>query len=223
MNYSIAKRFPDQTVDVEYPSSEAVEAAAIVTLHAGVVLAPTDTVYGLHCHPFQPAALDRLLTIKERPGEKGFLLLVPEPGWSEELCPEVPPFFDQLAQLVWPGPVTILLKGHPSLSPLILGAEGKVGLRMPGTRFLHEWMREISAPLVSSSANRSGEPSPQTLAGLRELFRDRADLIIDNGDPKPALPSSVVDLTTSPPVIVRSGAGAERLREALTMLEAVRA
>ncbi len=220
MDHFTTRRFPDRTISLDDPEWEAVEAAAVVTLQGGVVLAPTDTVYGLHCHPFQPAALERILAIKRRREEKGFLLLVPEPGWAEELCPQVPPLFDRLAAMVWPGPVTILLEGHPSLSPLILGSEGKVGLRMPDRRFLQAWMTEISAPIVSSSANRSGEPSPKTLAGLRELFQGEADLILDDGEPVAGAASSVVDLTLAPPRVIRRGAGLERLTRALAALEA---
>ncbi len=220
MDQYLAKRFPDQSVRLDAPQVEAVEAAVGVTLQGGVVLAPTDTVYGLHCHPFQPSALERILAIKRRREEKGFLLLVPEPGWAEELCPRVPPFFERLAAMVWPGPVTILLEGHPSLSPLILGSEGKVGIRMPDVKFLQEWMRGISAPIVSSSANRSGDPSPATLVGLRELFEQEVDLILDNGDPATGLASSVVDLTVTPPRLARRGAGIEKLNQALAALGA---
>ncbi len=197
---------------------EAAEAAALATLRGGVVLAPTDTVYGLHCHPFQPAALQRLLDAKRRAEDKGFLLLIPDAGWVEELCPQPPPFMAELSALIWPGPVTVLAAGHPSLSPLILGREGKVGMRWPENPLLAAWMEEISAPLVSSSANLAGEPIPESLQALRKLFEGSVELILEGDEPAPAPPSSVLDLTADPPRIVRRGAGVERLEEALASL-----
>lgn len=200
----------------------AAKAAAAATLRGKVVLAPTDTVYGLHCHPFQPAALQRLLGVKRRDEGKGFLLLIPETGWVEELAPKRPSFTAEFAALIWPGPVTVLLEGHPSLSPLILGQGGKVGLRWPDDSLLAEWMEGVSAPLVSSSANLAGEPMPGSLREMGELFDTTVDLFLEGGEPDPVQPSSVVDLTFDPPRVVRRGAGGEALDEALRTLGAAR-
>lgn len=205
-------------IDPARPEPTVVELAAMTVLRGGVVLAPTDTVYGLHCHPFQPSALEKLAAVKSRPEGKGFLLLIPETGWTEELSPSRPANFEAFAKRIWPGPVTVLLHGQPSLSQLILGSQGKVGCRVPASPFLHEWMREISAPLVSTSANPAGRPIPSTLAELRSLFLDRVELFLQAEEPADAPASTVVDLTMAPPQIVRHGAADQPVERALRTL-----
>lgn len=202
-------------IDLNSPDSAVVDQAAAVVRQGGVILYPTDTIYGLGCDPFQEEALQRLIDLKGRPQEKGLLLLVSGPTWLEQLAADIPSSFRRLADELWPGPVTFLLHGALKLSPLILGQEGKVGIRCPGVRFLDQWMESIPGPLVSTSANRSGEPPPRTLAELRELFLNRVDLFLEAAEPVDTLPSTVIDLTASPPEIVREGQQIAKIKNLL--------
>lgn len=203
------------SINLDFPDSLIIEKAAAVIRQGGVVLYPTDTLYGLGCDPFQPEALQRLLDLKGRPEQKGLLVLVPGLKWVEPLVAEIPPWFGPLAEELWPGPVTFLFRGGLKLPKPIGGEEGKVGIRLPGVRFLDDWMQAIPGPLVSTSANRSGEPPLRSLAELESLFKNRVDLFLEAGEPKNLQPSSVVDLTFDPPVLAREGREADNIRERL--------
>lgn len=199
-------------INPESPDPEVVQRAAETVRGGGVVLYPTDTIYGLGCDPFNRAALDRIFEIKGRPGEKSVLVLIPGPEWVKRLARNVPSLLDPLLDRFWPGPLTVLLPAAEGLPPGIAGPEGKVGLRQPGVPFLLEWMKVIPGPLVSTSANRSGEPSPASVERLRELFHDQVDLFLEAGSLNQGSPSTILDLCVSPPRIVREGALAGELR-----------
>lgn len=194
-------------IDPLRPSPGIIERAAAVIRDGGVVLYPSDTVYGLGCDPFNEKALRRLFEIKGRPEEKGVLLLIPDSSWISRLCVNMPEVFDELAKSFWPGPATMLFEARPSVLPgLVVGEAGKVGLRCPDLDYLLRWMEAIPGPLVSTSANRSQEPPPESLLILRDLFEDQVDLFLEAGDINQNVqPSTVVDLTTTPPVLVRRG------------------
>lgn len=194
------------------------EEAARVIRAGGVVLHPTDTVYGLACDPFQPRAVSRLIEIKGRDKEKGFLLLLPDLTWIEKLCSAVPAVFDGAAARFWPGPVTFLLRASPRLPILVRGREGKVGLRRPALPYLESWMRAIPGPIVSTSANPSGQWVVGSAATLSKRFQNGVDLVLEAGEMENPKPSTVVDLTTTPPGIVRRGREAKGVAQFLGAL-----
>lgn len=196
-------------------STEQVERAARVIREGGVVLHPSDTVYGLGCNPFDSAALQRLLQIKGRRQDRGVLVLIPDRDWVERLAHERPPLTAQITERFWPGPLTILLPAQPELSPQLTGSAGKIGIREPASRFLKDWMRRIPGPVVSTSANKSGHPAPETMKELEKAFGPLVDLTIDAGPLPPAPPSTVLDLTCRPPRILRRGRLAQELEEFL--------
>ncbi len=203
-------------------STEQAEQAARVIRKGGIVLHPSDTVYGLGCSPFDPAALERLLQIKGRRQEKGLLVLIPDRDWVGKLARECPFLTAPTLERFWPGPLTILLPARSELSPLLTGNERKIGIREPAGRFLKDWLKRIPGPVVSTSANRSGFPAPETVKGLEETFGPLVDLIIDAGPLRPGPPSTVLDLTCVPPKILRRGRLAQELEKFLLETERVR-
>jgi L-threonylcarbamoyladenylate synthase len=202
--------------DLGSPSPEIIEKAAQAIRRGGIVLYPTDTLYGLGCDPFNEEALQRLFTIKGRSQKKGVLLLIPNYNYSKAVSDHIPDLFYELVEAFWPGPVTLLLEGNSSCSRLLLGEEGKVGLRHPDLPFLQLWMEAIPGPIVSTSANLSGEPST-SLQDLKQLFDQQVDLILEGtAIEQPGEPSTVVDLTIDPARVVRAGRWASRVEEFLT-------
>lgn len=194
---------------LQSPSPQVLREAAEVIRRGGVVLYPSDTIYGLGCDPFQNQAVDRLFELKGRPRDKGVLLLVPHPDWVHRLVEAIPSRYWELTRRFWPGPLTVLLPARSDLGTGIVGEEGKVGIRYPDTPFLQQWMEEIPGPLVSTSANRSGEPPQTRIEELRRQFEGRVSLFLDGGELPSSLPSTVVDLCEDPPRLVRWGVGAE--------------
>jgi L-threonylcarbamoyladenylate synthase len=193
-------------VDLESPQAGIIEEAVRVIKGGGVVLYPSDTIYGLGCDPFNQRAVERLYELKQKKERKGFLVLVPNPSWVEKLTREVSSCGRRLQVDFWPGPVTILFLGNPSLPEGLLGAGGRIGLRCPASLFLRSWLRALGGPLVSTSANLSGQILAGSVADLRELFAAHVDLFLEAGDLENNEPSTVVDVTLDPPQIVRCGA-----------------
>ena len=202
--------------DLDSPPPEIIENAAQAIRQGKVVLYPTDTLYGLGCDPFNEEALRRLFAIKGRSEKKGVLLLVQDYTYAKVVSDHISNLFYEIAKAFWPGPVTLLLEGNSSCSRLLLGEEGKVGLRHPDLAFLELWMAAIPGPIVSTSANVSGEPLA-ALEELKQLFDHQVDLILEGSEmEQPSQPSTVVDLTMDPPRIVRAGRWASRVEEFLT-------
>lgn len=194
------------------PHRQAIVQASHTIRNGGIVLHPSDTIYGLGCDPFNEKALHRLFQIKGRPTTRGVLILVKDLDWVEGLSDTIPQVFYQLAEEVWPGPVTCLLKGRRELLDPIVGEHGKVGIRYPDLPFLWRWMEAIPGPIVSTSANRSGQPAPRSVSDLRRLFYHRVDLFLESETTHlGSRASTVVDLTHHPPQIVRRGAGVQRV------------
>ncbi len=202
-------------IDSRQPDPVALQAAVEVIQQGGVVLSPTDTVYGLACDPGRPEAIGRVRKIKGSVPEKGFLLLISTPEWVRRLGAVTPRNFGRLKHF-WPGPVTFLFAAGPEAPEEVVSSEQKIGLRCPDDVFLRAWLESLMHPLLSTSANRSGEEPPATTLELREAFEDSADLLLLAREPQDERASTVVDLTTDPARIVRRGEGADRVEAALT-------
>lgn len=199
------------------PPKEIIEKAAQTIQSGGIVLHPSDTVYGLACNPFSQKALHRLLQIKGRPGGKGFLVIVHDLKMIKDLSDNFNEVFYELIDKLWPGPVTFLLNGKKTLPDAILGKKGQVGIRCPALPFLNLWSREISGPIISTSANLSGKALPKSIKQLKCLFGKQVDLFLEGEEVNQRTkPSTVIDLTTFPPRIVREG---QKLREIKEILE----
>ena len=201
-------------LDRRRPDPDVVQAAAAVVQGGGVVLSPTDTVYGLACDPWNCEAVGRIREMKGRSVEKGFLLLIPGLDWVTSLVGTVPRDSQQLMSL-WPGPVTLLFVCGPGTPAGVVGSQQKIGLRCPQDSFLQSWLGTLTRPVLSTSANQSGKEMPATAAALREMFEDSVDLLLLAPENIQAQASTVVDLTISPPRIVRRGEWANRVEARL--------
>jgi len=201
-------------IDLENPEKHKIEKIAEVIRTGGTILYPTDTVYGLGCDPFNPAALERILAIKGRDLQKGMLVLVPSETWLSRVADLSRPSALDLCRNWWPGPVTCLFQAVPELPGLLTGRQGKIGVRMPANRFLTELMNCIPGALVSTSANLSGEAASCVFSGINPAIVAGVDLVIEalNCAPAGGRASSVVDLTGDTPLLVREGEGIETIR-----------
>lgn len=183
-----------------------IERAAEVVRVGGVILYPSDTVYGLGCDPFCKSAVQRIFEIKQRPPGKGLLVLVPNTGWLDRFARVVDSNLLEICGSFWPGPLTLVVNAKPELSRELTGGEGKIGIRWPKDPNLQEWMEEIPGPVVSTSANLSGGEIITSANELRQLFETKVDLFIRSKQPVEGTASTVVDFTCVPPRILRQGA-----------------
>jgi L-threonylcarbamoyladenylate synthase len=205
-------------IDSRHPDQASAQRAADVIRAGGIVLYPTDTVYGLGCDPFNREAMKRLFRIKGRPEKRGVLVLVPGIEAVEQLAAGIPPSAREILQRFWPGPLTVILPAAPHLPPELTGTARTIGVRHPDQPFLQAWMDCLGGPIVSTSANRSGDPDPPDLESLRRLFESKVDLFLESGRPASRLPSTVIDLTVTPFELLREGDLTSAVRRFLAQL-----
>ena len=179
--------------------------AAEILARGGVIGYPTETLYGLGGSALDQAAVERVFRIKGRGPDKPLPLIVADPEMAAEAAVMTGPALD-LAGLFWPGPLTLILMARRPF-PAGVVKEGKVGLRVSSHPVAQGLARRLAGPLISTSANPSGRPGPVLADQVAQgLAQDPPDLILED-DPCPGGPgSTVLDLTVTPPRIVRAGA-----------------
>ncbi|MCR4405446.1 MAG: L-threonylcarbamoyladenylate synthase [Anaerolineae bacterium] len=196
----------------------ALSVALDILRQGGVIAFPTDTVYGVGAHAFQPEAVESLYVVKGRPAEKAIPLLIASADDLFLVAAEVPEAVYRLAARFWPGGLTLVVPRHPCV-PEAVSPGPTVAVRVPDHRCPLALIAALGAPLAATSANLSGQPSPATAEQVLVQLGDRIALILDGGPCPGGVPSTVVDVTVDPPVILRHGAiSAEVILDALRNL-----
>lgn len=183
----------------------ALEAAAKTIGAGGLVVFPTDTVYGVGGDAFNQFATGRIFEIKRRPRRMPLPVLVSRPRQAWALCAEVPNAAAELAAAFWPGGLTLILPAADGLSLDLGETKGRIAVRMP----MHEDLIELIAtvgPLAATSANLSGLSTPSTVDGIRAELGDGVGVYLDGGPATADVPSTIVDCARWRPKVVREGA-----------------
>ncbi len=193
---------------VSVDARDVVEQTIATLRRGGIVIMPTDTVYGIGCAYDKPEALSRIIALKGRDEQKPIALLVGSLAMAVEYVAIAPKIKSGLME-VWPGPFTGIFQK-------ILG-EGGEGVRVPNHAFVRAVIDAYGKPLWMTSANRSGDPAQIHFSSVMRDFQDCADsdvLIIDGGDLPDSMASTVVDFIQTPPKMLRMGpVSRERLQE----------
>lgn len=180
--------------------------AAAILAGGGIAAFPTDTFYGLGGSALSARAVDGVYTLKGRPRGKPLPIVVADREMAETVAaPRLPEAFGRLAEELWPGPLSLIVRAGPVLPPAMLGPGGTVAMREPALPWLRSLLRRCG-PLISTSANLSGESETDDPAEVRRLFDGRVDLIIDGGRTPGGAASTMVDLTGVEPALLRAGA-----------------
>ena len=188
------------------------EAAAAVQDGQLVVL-PTDTVYGVGADAFSPDAVRRLLAVKGRGRNMPSPVLVGDRSQLEALVAHLPGSAQELVSAFWPGALTLVLRHKPSITWDLGETYGTVAVRMPDHALALELLGR-TGPMAVSSANLTGQPSPQDCDAAQGMLGDTVAVYLDAGPTTAAVPSSIVDLTGPQPELLRAGAiGAQQLRK----------
>jgi len=181
-------------------------ARAVAALRGGQVVAfPTDTVYGVGAHAFQPEAVARLYDVKGRPAHVPIPLLLPEARAMETVCVDIPPLAWQVAERFWPGGLTLVLRRAPLVPDVVTAGGATVAVRVPDHPLVRELCRRLGAPLAATSANRHGQPPAITADQLMPALAGHVALVLDGGACPGGISSTLLDMTTSPPVVLRPG------------------
>lgn len=182
----------------------AVDEAVHALARGGLVVLPTDTVYGIAADAFAPAAVAALLAAKGRGRRMPPPVLVAGPGTVDGLCDDVPEAARDLMVAFWPGALTLVCRAQPSLAWDLGETRGTVAVRMPDHPAALALLRR-TGPLAVSSANRTGGPPARTAQEAREQLGDAVALYLDGGPAPGGVPSTIVDATTTPLRVVRTG------------------
>jgi L-threonylcarbamoyladenylate synthase len=194
-----------ETVRISTRDSDALERAGEALQRGEVIAFPTDTVYGVGAHAFLPSAVADLYEVKVRPRHLPIPLLLPDAAAMELVCTEIPPVAWQLAERFWPGGLSLVMPRALRLPDLVTAGGSTVAVRVPRHDFIRELCRTLDAPLAATSANRHGQPAPSTAAGVLAALGGRVPLVLDGGRCPGGRASTVLDLTVSPPKLVRPG------------------
>lgn len=176
--------------------------AAAILRDGGLVAFPTETVYGLGANALDPVAVRKIFAAKERPDWDPLIVHVTGVEMARTLAKELPV---NLAERFWPGPLTLVLPKKPCVPDEVTARRATVAVRMPRHPVAAALLGAAQVPIAAPSANRFRRPSPTTAAHVREDLGDRVDLILDAGPTPLGVESTVLDLTQSPPAILRPG------------------
>jgi L-threonylcarbamoyladenylate synthase len=182
---------------------ESISQAAAVIKAGGVIAFPTDTVYGLGASAFQEAAVERIYEIKERSREKAIPILIGNPEDLSLISAAPDQRVTQIINQFWPGALTLILPISPDL-PGNLSAAATIGVRIPDHDLTRELLR-ATGPIAATSANLSGQESALTAQDVFQSLGGKIDLILDGGRSPGGEASTVLDLTSPNPDILREG------------------
>lgn len=204
-------------VSPESPEPQHIERAAELLRRGEVVAIPTDTLYGLAADPFNLSALARIYQIKGRPERRALPILIASIDQTEELVGDLPDTFFRLAQRFWPGPLTLVVDASRRVPLKVTGNTGRVALRIPKANVPCALINALGMPVTGTSANLSGFSVCLEAEQVVKQMGDRLPLVLDGGESKARLASTVVDLRGEEWRILREGPiGELEIQEALS-------
>ena len=186
--------------------STSISRAVEILSGGGVIALPTDTLYGISANALDADAASKVFGVKGREERSPLPIFVSDSG---DLCKygrDVPDIAVRLAEAFWPGKLTIVVGKSDQIPDVVSGGLNTVGLRVPDHPAPREIVAQLGAPITATSANVSGKPALTTAADVLAELGSRLDLVLDGGNLAPSLPSTVIDVTTVPPRILRDGA-----------------
>lgn len=191
------------TEHIQTTHSQAIAKAQSLLQQDGVVVFPTDTVYGIGVRFDHPQAIQKLFAIKGRNFNKPIAILTGNVDDFQKVAHHIPLVAYQLAEAFLPGPLTLIVPKHPHL-PNNLSQFPTIGIRIPNHPFAIQLLNQVG-PLAVTSANLSGQADTTNATDVLAQLGGRFDLLIDGGQTPGGTASTVVDLTQTPPAILRTG------------------
>jgi L-threonylcarbamoyladenylate synthase len=169
------------------------------------VVFPTTSLYGLAVDASNPAAVEKLFVIKQRPLDKPILILVPNLRDIQNLVHDIPLAAERIMTAFWPGKLTLIFKAGSGLFPGLTAGTGKIGIRLPVYPVARLLVHAVGKPITATSANISGQIGCSRIADLDPAVAASADLILDAGPLEGGAGSTVLDVSQDPPALLREG------------------
>jgi L-threonylcarbamoyladenylate synthase len=190
----------------EFDGADEVGRAVEVLRGGGLVAFPTETVYGLGADASQAEAVRRIYAVKQRPADHPLIVHLAGSPQLDDWAIDVPDDARRLAELCWPGPLTLLLRRHLAVDATPAGGRDTIGLRVPAHPLALELLDRFGGGIAAPSANRFGRVSPTTAEHVRADLGDLVDVVLDGGPCPIGIESTIVDCTTMPFALLRPGA-----------------
>jgi len=192
-------------VNCDEPEIDKIRMAADIIRSGGLVAFPTETVYGLGADALNPEAVARIFSAKKRPLDNPIIVHIASREEVYRIAEKVPKDAERLIDTFWPGPLTLVLKASRIVPKATTGGLDTVAIRMPNLKVALALIRESGVPIAAPSANLAGRPSPTSAEHVRQDLEGRIELILDAGPTRIGVESTVLDLTTEPPQVLRPG------------------
>ncbi|MEN3027264.1 MAG: L-threonylcarbamoyladenylate synthase [Chlorobiota bacterium] len=183
----------------------ALQQAADLLQRGHLVAFPTETVYGLGARVFCAEAVAKIFAVKGRPADNPLIVHIASPDEVQRVAVDIPEAYWVLARTFFPGPLTVVLRRHPEVPPVVSGGLETIAVRMPRHPYALELIRLTGEPIAAPSANRSGRPSPTTAEHVLQDLQGEIAAVVDGGPCEIGLESTVLHLLTDPPMILRPG------------------
>ena len=180
--------------------------AAEIVSKGGIIAYPTETFYGLGADATNEKAIQKIFAVKGRDFKNPILLIIGQPDDIYPLVNDVPESAQKLMATFWPGALTIVFNASASVSTLLTAGSGKIGLRVSSHPGAQGIVQKLKRPLTATSANLSGAPECVSASEVSLQLGDKVDAIIDLGNTPGTIGSTIIDVTTTPAIILREGA-----------------
>ncbi|MGC8611039.1 MAG: L-threonylcarbamoyladenylate synthase [Athalassotoga sp.] len=184
---------------------QTLKVASDILKDGGIIVFPTETVYGVGAILDNENSIKRIYEIKGRDFKKPLLIHISKMAYAFDLSRYVPDKASDLMKTFWPGPLSIILEASCAVPRSAISYGYTVGLRMPSNKFFKD-LGDLVGPIAATSANLSGQKDPLTCGDAYNYLKDSVDLYVDDGPVEKGLPSTVIDMTANPPKILRIGA-----------------
>jgi L-threonylcarbamoyladenylate synthase len=194
------------SVSLNHPEDKPLILAAEVIQAGGIIVYPTETLYGIGCSAMHRRALQRVHNLKKRAEPKPILVLVRSREELRPLVREIPENAEALMNAFWPGPLTIVFPASATVLPELTQGKATIGIRIPSCALCMRLLELAGVPITSTSANLSGDSPLDTIESMRSVLTPGIDLYLDAGALPPSKPSTVIDLSGPSPRILREGA-----------------
>jgi L-threonylcarbamoyladenylate synthase len=192
-------------VNSQHPDANKIRIASRIIKKGGLVAFPTETVYGLGADALNPDAVARIFEAKKRPADNPIIVHVGDKDDVYELVRKVPRSAEKLMTQFWPGPLTLILRRSSHVPNITVVGLDTIAIRMPNNNVALALIHQSKVPIAAPSANLAGKPSPTTAQHVIEDLAGRIDAVLDAGPTKIGVESTVIDMTTTVPLILRPG------------------
>lgn len=170
-----------------------------------LVAIPTETVYGLAGNAFNDSAIQKIFDLKKRPNSNPLIVHIKSSKVLHELATDIPQKAQKLADVFWPGPLTLVLKKRFIISDLITAGKETVAIRVPNHPMTLQLLQELEFPLVAPSANSFGAISPTCSEHVQDYFKDHLNVILDGGNCIQGIESTIIGFENHEPILYRYG------------------